>query len=101
MTHPSMPTDSVLGPTALRIPDPESAAPPARLDECRPGMRATICSVADDGPIAQRLMELGLLEGTSVEVIRIAPLGDPMEIRVEDARLSIRKAEARHIHVVS
>ncbi len=72
-----------------------------RLDECRPGTCGTITTVSDVGPIAQRLMEMGLIEGSPVRVVRLAPLGDPMEIVVEDARLSIRKSEARHIFVVS
>ncbi len=100
MTQATMPPDPL---NATNPADGSSAAFTAerRLDQCLPGTRATISSVSDDGPVAQRLMELGLLEGSSIEIVRIAPLGDPMEIRVEEARLSIRKSEARHIHVVS
>ncbi len=58
-----------------------------------------IASVDCPPSIARRLMELGVLPGTAVEVIRRAPLGDPMEIALRGVRLSLRKSEARHIDV--
>jgi Fe2+ transport system protein FeoA len=45
-------------------------------------------------------MEMGLLPGTEVRVIRAAPLGDPIELRVRDYALSVRRAEAARIAVV-
>jgi ferrous iron transport protein A len=53
------------------------------------------------GPRAfrRRLMELGLLPGTRVEVINVAPLGDPLELRARGARLSIRREEAATLDV--
>ena len=47
----------------------------------------------------QRLMEMGLVEGSIIEVIRLAPLGYPMEILVGGYRLSLRKADAAHVEV--
>lgn len=70
-----------------------------RLAECTPGSGGTITQIDHDGPLGQRLMEMGLIEGARVEVVRLAPLGDPMEIRIDDSRLSIRRAEAQHILV--
>lgn len=46
-----------------------------------------------------RLMEMGLLVGTPVELIRFAPLGDPVEIKVRGYHLSLRRSEAEHILV--
>ena len=46
-----------------------------------------------------RLMELGLVPGTSVELVRFAPLGDPVEIRVRGYHLTLRKHEAEQILV--
>jgi len=46
-----------------------------------------------------RLLEMGLTTGTTVKVIRFAPLGDPMEIEVRGYRLSLRKREARGVRV--
>lgn len=47
----------------------------------------------------QRLMEMGLFEGEEIEVIALAPLGDPIEIRLGDSRLSLRRGEAARVHV--
>ncbi len=47
----------------------------------------------------QRLMQLGVLEGSELEIIRAAPGGDPIEIRVMGYCLSLRKAEAQMILV--
>lgn len=69
------------------------------LDQLHAGERAVIASVDCPPPIARRLMELGVLPGTEVEVIRRAPLGDPLEIALRGVRLSLRKSEARHIDV--
>jgi Fe2+ transport system protein FeoA len=45
-------------------------------------------------------MEMGLFEGEEVEVVALAPLGDPLEIRLGDSRLSLRRGEAARIHVL-
>jgi ferrous iron transport protein A len=44
-------------------------------------------------------MDLGLIRGTTVEVIRLAPLGDPMEVRIRGFMLTLRRSEAEHITV--
>lgn len=49
--------------------------------------------------IARRLMELGLVPGTKVSVTRVAPLGDPIELRLRNYALSIRRTEALSIEV--
>ena len=63
------------------------------------GRSATVVSVACERPIARRLMELGLLPGTRVDVVRMAPMGCPMELRVRESSLSIRRAEATGVTV--
>jgi Fe2+ transport system protein FeoA len=52
-----------------------------------------------DPAILQRLMEMGVLEGEVVELIGFAPLGDPVEIRLGDYRLSLRRSEAARVLV--
>jgi ferrous iron transport protein A len=47
----------------------------------------------------RRLMDLGLIRGTMLEVIRMAPLGDPLEVRLRGFTLTLRRAEAEHITV--
>lgn len=69
------------------------------LSELQPGQRATILSVGGEVALTQRLAELGLLEGDEIEFLATAPLGDPIEIRIGDTRLSLRKHDAALISV--
>ena len=69
------------------------------LDQIRPGARARVTAVDVADPVGQRLMELGLIEGSTVEVVKLAPLGDPMELRLHGTHLSLRKAEAARVSV--
>jgi len=69
------------------------------LDQLRTGQRACVESIAGQDAIVQRLYEMGLLEGTELEVIAFAPLGDPIEIRLQDYRLSLRRSEAARVQV--
>ena len=71
----------------------------ASLDQLRRGQRAIVTALQGDDAIVQRLLEMGLLEGEEVEVLGFAPLGDPMEIRLRDYRLSLRRSEAARISV--
>jgi ferrous iron transport protein A len=70
-----------------------------RLVELGPGDRARIVAVRGDPDAARRLMDLGLIRGTPVEVMRRAPLGDPIEVRLRGFMLTLRAAEAEHITV--
>ena len=69
------------------------------LDQLVRGNVAIISAVNGDDVVVQRLMEMGLLEGTRIELIGFAPLGDPLEIRVGDYRLSLRRSEAARVRV--
>jgi ferrous iron transport protein A len=69
------------------------------LDQLRPGSSARVVRLSATGAIGQRLCEMGLVEGTDVKLIRFAPLGDPLEIEVQDYLLSLRKAEARLVEI--
>ena len=69
------------------------------LSQLKVGQRARVQSVEGTDALLQRLLEMGLLEGEEVEVIGFAPLGDPMEIRLRDYRLSLRRSEAARILV--
>ncbi|MDX2176146.1 MAG: FeoA family protein [Candidatus Sumerlaeia bacterium] len=70
------------------------------LDKLKPGQTATVLEVGGEPVLAQRLMALGLVEGANVEFLRTAPLGDPIEIRVDGAiALSLRAADARAVSV--
>jgi len=69
------------------------------LDQLQAGQRGRVQAVRASGSLEQRLLEMGLLEGELIEVIGFAPLGDPMEIRLRDYRLSLRRQEASFIIV--
>jgi Fe2+ transport system protein FeoA len=70
------------------------------LDQLQSGQRGRIVALDGADLLIQRLMEMGLLEGEEVEVIGFAPLGDPVEIRLADYRLSLRRSEAARVQVV-
>jgi ferrous iron transport protein A len=70
------------------------------LDQIPAGQQARIETIQADPSLLQRLLEMGLLEGELIEVVGYAPLGDPMEIRLRDYRLSLRRREASCITVV-
>lgn len=63
------------------------------------GAIAKVLSVNGDNPITKRLMEMGVVPGVSVRVIKSAPFGDPLEIRVRGYHLAMRKTEANQIEV--
>jgi len=69
------------------------------LAQTRIGQIVTVAHVAGDGSFRRRLMELGLVPGTRVEVVGVAPLGDPLELLVRGSSLSIRRAEAAGVSV--
>ena len=61
--------------------------------------RGRVTCVRVDHDLSRRLMEMGLIEGTEVQVVRRAPFGDPLQIRVGDYDLSLRTSEAELIDV--
>jgi ferrous iron transport protein A len=65
------------------------------------GTVVTVESVGGERPFRRRLMELGLVPGTRVELVGVAPLGDPIELLVRGCSLSIRRAEAEAVRVAA
>jgi ferrous iron transport protein A len=63
------------------------------------GQAATVAEIKVSPGSRARLMEMGLLVGTRVELVRFAPLGDPVEIKVRGYNLTLRKNEAEQIFV--
>lgn len=63
------------------------------------GTMATIAEINLPTASRPRLMEMGLLVGTKVELVRFAPMGDPVEIKVRGYNLTLRKSEAEQILV--
>jgi Fe2+ transport system protein FeoA len=75
------------------------AAAMGTLADVRVGERARVTRIVGQGAVVQRLQEMGLIAGVELSVIRFAPLGDPVEIRVRGYALSLRRTEARCVEV--
>jgi Fe2+ transport system protein FeoA len=69
------------------------------LADLPPGASARVESVASDGALARRLLDLGFVPGTEVSVVRRAPLGDPAEYELRGTRLCLRRSEASRVRV--
>lgn len=69
------------------------------LNEVAVGDRVVVKRIHGEGPLKRRIMDMGLTRGISVLVRRVAPLGDPIELKVRGYELSIRKTEAAAIEV--
>lgn len=69
------------------------------LSSIPPGGRAKVVALTGEGDIRKRISEMGVTRGAVIEVERVAPLGDPMDIKLRGYRLSLRKEEASHIMV--
>ncbi|HEX8142551.1 MAG TPA: ferrous iron transport protein A [Pyrinomonadaceae bacterium] len=65
------------------------------------GVQARVIAVQGSNAVARRLMEMGVVPGAPVRVIKTAPLGDPMEIRVRGYHLALRRTEAQTITVTA
>ena len=72
-----------------------------RLDNCRPGQSGTVLDVDYQGPTGQRLLEMGLMEGTAVRLVRVASLGCPMQFEINGFHLSLRRNEAARVRIKS
>jgi len=86
----------------LTVPSPVPAAEETAvcgLDVCAPGTRAIVRRVEGAPGIRRRLYEMGFVAGTPVRVVRLAPLGDPMQIELHGYHISLRRSEARAILV--
>ncbi len=70
------------------------------LSSLIPGERGTVRRILRlNANIRLRLLEMGLIRGSDIEMIRFAPMGDPIEVRVRGYRLSLRKHEAESVIV--
>jgi ferrous iron transport protein A len=71
------------------------------LDLLPVGGVAIVEEINGDDDVSIRLMEMGIIPGTELRVIGIAPLGDPLELELRGYRLSVRRSEAARIVIVS
>lgn len=69
------------------------------LRDLKVGQSGTILKNNTSGALKQRFMDMGITKGVEVKVLKIAPLGDPIEIELRGYNLSIRKSDAQKIEV--
>lgn len=69
------------------------------LKEVKVGQSAIIKKIHGDGALKRRIMDMGITKGVEVNIRKVAPLGDPLEITVRGYEISIRKADAELIEV--
>ncbi len=72
-----------------------------KLHELKIGQSGTITAVGGAGALRCRLLDMGLIPKTKVKMIKIAPMGDPIEIRLRGYELTLRKEDASEIEVVT
>ena len=69
------------------------------LKESKVGDTVRVLKLHGEGAVKRRIMDMGLTKGVDVQIRKVAPLGDPIEVTVRGYELSIRKADAEMIEV--
>ena len=69
------------------------------FNELKPGESATITAVGGEGPLRCRLLDMGLIPRTEVTLQKVAPMGDPIQIRVRGYELTLRTEDAEKIEI--
>jgi ferrous iron transport protein B len=70
-----------------------------KLNELKPGQSARIETVGGEGALRQHFLDMGVIPGTEVTLIKLAPMGDPMELRIHGYELTLRVADAGEIGI--
>ncbi len=70
------------------------------LKDLKPGEAGKVTGIGEKGPGRRRIMDMGVTPGAVVKVIKVAPLGDPIEVNIRGYELSLRKDEAAQIEVI-
>jgi Fe2+ transport system protein FeoA len=67
------------------------------IDDLKIGQSGTISAVGGEGPLRLRFLDMGLIPGTNVTLQKVAPMGDPIQIRIRGYELTIRREDAQKI----
>lgn len=70
-----------------------------KLNELKTGEKGRINKFQGNSGIKRHLMGLGFVKGAKLEVTKIAPLGDPLEVKIRNTHISMRKEEAKNIEL--
>ena len=69
------------------------------LKDAKIGETVRVTKVGGEGAIKRRIMDMGITKGVSIKVMKVAPLGDPVEITVRGYELTLRKADCQNIEI--
>ncbi|RKJ05854.1 ferrous iron transport protein A [bacterium D16-54] len=69
------------------------------LKDLKPGQNGIVASISTTGSMKRRIMDMGITPGVEIRVVKVAPLGDPVEVNVRGYELSLRGEEARSIEM--
>lgn len=69
------------------------------LSELKPKESGKVKRIYGEGTLHKRLLDMGIIKGAKIEVVEVAPLGDPIDVKVKGYHLSLRKEEAAQISV--
>lgn len=70
------------------------------LMDVRPGRKAVVAGIAGSGALRRRMLDMGIVPGVELEVVRQAPWGGPMQLRLRGYSLAMRRSECAHIAVI-
>ena len=70
------------------------------LNDIEVGQSCTVERLNDTGEIRRRIMDMGITKGTQISVMKVAPLGDPIDVEVRGYHLSLRRSDAVNIEVI-
>lgn len=70
-----------------------------KFSELKAGEKGKVVSVGGEGELRIRLLDMGIIPGTDVEVVKYAPMGDPVQIRLRGYELTLRVADTSNIEV--
>ncbi|MDO9464383.1 MAG: FeoA family protein [bacterium] len=69
------------------------------LSDLKAHSKGKVKQVSGQGQLKRKLLDMGIVPGSNLEVIRVAPFGDPVEVRIKGYNLSLRKEEAKQISI--
>ena len=69
------------------------------LGELKPKDKGIIRKIEKSGSLKRKLLDMGVIPGSSIEIVKLAPLGDPVDVKIRGYHLSLRKEEASQILV--
>lgn len=70
------------------------------LDKLTSGQTAKVKKVGGKGAVRRRLMDMGMIKGTEIIMVKASPMGDPVEYKMRGYSLSLRKSEAEMIQII-